>query len=941
MPDKEDIFLSYSRTDKVTAETVVEAFRAAGLGVWWDADIPLTRRWQQVLEEKLSECTVFVVLIGMSGVSGWVSAEVETALDRAFSRKSTDQFPIVPVLLGDVDDEVVPKFLARFQVYRLQQYNDRAGVAALATRLRDDLASHFEATDVVVDPDFCPFPGLAPFDESRQAFFLGRHADVYEALKRFSKPIGGLPRRWLRIEGNSGLGKSSLLKAGIVPALKQGWMDLGEPDNHLSFLGSLRPGRAPLKELAALLARSFRLRTEEMFNRLKDPDFELAFLFAEQYSEESRELPLLVVDQFEELFTLSGEQGEERSRFDQLLASGISDDRHPLYLITTLRSDFLGQFDTVPRLNSLRDMAALFELLPVGELGLRDVVGKTVAMAGLRYSDGELAEEIVQEALHEPGALPLVSNLLRLLWEDPDRRESELQRATYTKLGGLGGALARSSDDLLDSLGGQGRDKGLRLLLNLVQPGINTPHARRSISRVQALASVGGDEDVLNRLSGLNPDHGRDTRPGRLVLVSPGRPGDQDLYTLEDESTGPRPVENSISVEASRDADRIDLIHETLLRTRADGTPYWPTLWEEIEQTDFLKTRARLEQQAQAWHDMPHIVPLARHRELSLFEGHRPGADGTTLEYLDACAAGRRRIRRAYRAAAVVLAAIAVYGLWRNDYQLARSIIESAYIPVATVRARLDRPALPTLVHLFGGEASDPCFEMGSSTSTESDEKPEREVCVRPGISITAHEVTFDEYDSYALLQGLQLTDDYDFGRGPRPVIGVSWREADSYAKWLSGRLAPEERIACSLPTESEWEYAARAGTTTAYAVPASGGGESIAGTNLANCDGCGSEWDDTSTAPVGSFPANAWGLYDMHGNVWEWVQDCWHENYNDAPKDGSAWLEENGGDCSRRVLRGGSWFNDPDFLRSAGRFRFYPGYRNYGVGFRVVCRPH
>ena len=106
----------------------------------------------------------------------------------------------------------------------------------------------------------------------------------------------------------------------------------------------------------------------------------------------------------------------------------------------------------------------------------------------------------------------------------------------------------------------------------------------------------------------------------------------------------------------------------------------------------------------------------------------------------------------------------------------------------------------------------------------------------------------------------------------------------------------------------------------------------------LANCKDCGSKWDNKQTAPVGKFPANAWGLQDMHGNVFEWVEDCVHTSYGGAPEDGRAWEEENGGDCSKRVLRGGSWQNDQRFARSATRLGLAQLDRDLDIGLRVVC---
>ena len=154
--------------------------------------------------------------------------------------------------------------------------------------------------------------------------------------------------------------------------------------------------------------------------------------------------------------------------------------------------------------------------------------------------------------------------------------------------------------------------------------------------------------------------------------------------------------------------------------------------------------------------------------------------------------------------------------------------------------------------------------------------------------------------------------------------MNVSWEDAVAYVRWLSGQTGERYR----LPSEAEWEYAARAGSVTAY----SWGNE--IGRNRANCHGCGSQWDDRQTAPVGSFGPNGWGLHDMHGNVLEWVQDCWNGSYGGAPSDGSAWER---GDCSQRVLRGGSRGIDPGYLRSANRARFTTTVRSHFIGFRVA----
>ena len=154
------------------------------------------------------------------------------------------------------------------------------------------------------------------------------------------------------------------------------------------------------------------------------------------------------------------------------------------------------------------------------------------------------------------------------------------------------------------------------------------------------------------------------------------------------------------------------------------------------------------------------------------------------------------------------------------------------------------------------------------------DQRPVHEVAV-PAFAVGVYEVTFDEYDHFARATGRGFPRDRGWGRGSRPVIRVTWHDATAYAEWLSRETGEEYR----LPSESEWEYAARAGSTTRYPW-----GTDM-GRNRANCDGCGSRWDDDRTAPVGSFAPNAWGVHDTHGNVDEWVEDCWHRNYVGSPQ--------------------------------------------------------
>ena len=205
-------------------------------------------------------------------------------------------------------------------------------------------------------------------------------------------------------------------------------------------------------------------------------------------------------------------------------------------------------------------------------------------------------------------------------------------------------------------------------------------------------------------------------------------------------------------------------------------------------------------------------------------------------------------------------------------------------------------------------------------------ENPVHKVTV-PAFKLGKHEVTFAQWDACVADGGCggYTPGDAGWGRGEHPVINVSWEVVQSFIAWLNDKTGGNFR----LPSEAEWEYAARAGSRTKYSW-----GDDI-GNNRANCHNsyCGDRWEHT--APVGSFPANAWGLHDMHGNVQEWVQDCWNDSYQGAPTDGSAWTS---GDCSRRVFRGGAWLYTSYSIDSADRGRISLG--SDGVttrGFRLA----
>ncbi|MGY0197271.1 formylglycine-generating enzyme family protein [Leptothrix sp. BB-4] len=235
----------------------------------------------------------------------------------------------------------------------------------------------------------------------------------------------------------------------------------------------------------------------------------------------------------------------------------------------------------------------------------------------------------------------------------------------------------------------------------------------------------------------------------------------------------------------------------------------------------------------------------------------------------------------------------------------------------------------PWLVTLPAGS-----FLMGSPEKEPArlvDEGPQRRVTVAP-VAIGQHEVTFAQWDACVAAGGCPAQPrDQGWGRGDRPVIHIDFERAQRFVAWLSGVTGQRYR----LPSEAEWEYAARAGTTTPFGL-----GERIDPSivNMAGgftYNGSVRGIDRQRTVPVGSLPANAWGLHEMHGNVLEWTADCWHDDYRGAPKDARAWLKG----CSqpdRHVLRGGSWYDRASDLRSAFRGGIYPG-NEPATGLRVA----
>jgi formylglycine-generating enzyme required for sulfatase activity len=229
-----------------------------------------------------------------------------------------------------------------------------------------------------------------------------------------------------------------------------------------------------------------------------------------------------------------------------------------------------------------------------------------------------------------------------------------------------------------------------------------------------------------------------------------------------------------------------------------------------------------------------------------------------------------------------------------------------------------DCPDCPTLISLSPGS-----FTMGSDSSDPS-AKPAHLVTLHDPFAIGKYEVTVQEWNACVDAGACQRVGQYASPSPNAPIRDVSWEDAQQYLNWLSTSSGKPYR----LPSEAEWEYAARGGTSTRY-----WWGDEMA-FGKANCKDCGPPWRIDAPADAGSFAANPYGLYDMNGSVWEWVGDCWHGSFEEAPTNGKAWEQP---DCSVRVIRGGSWRESAPFMVSSTRFRDVASMRHSQNGFRVA----
>jgi WD40 repeat protein len=485
-----DVFLSHNSRDKPLVERIAERLKQARLEPWLDAwQVVPGADWQRGLAEGLAASRSCAVFLGPTDQGAWQNQEVGVALDRA---ASDPEFRVFLVLLPGLPEQFDAAGLAPF--LRLRTWVDYRG------GLEDERA--FQALvsaihglplgpSVPVEPvtTVSPYRGLEPFEEEHADFFFGREADVQRLLEKLKGT------RFLAVLGASGSGKSSLVRAGLVPALKRGSLVV----EGRCVVVILRPGAHPLEALAAQLSRlgAGGAMQQTLDALATDPrTLHLAGTLALAERPPGTRL-LLVIDQFEEVFTLCRDEGERNGFFDNLLYAATIPDGSSGVLLA-MRADFYHRCGAYPEL-AQQIAAEQYLVSPLLPEGLRQAVEEPARRAGFAFEPG-LVATILEDVADQPGALPLLEHALLEVWRR--RTGGTLTLAAYRESGGVQGAIAKRAENVFESFDPDQQEFARRAFLRLTQPGEGTEDTRRRADLAE-LGSGGVHGDLGSVLARL------------------------------------------------------------------------------------------------------------------------------------------------------------------------------------------------------------------------------------------------------------------------------------------------------------------------------------------------------------------------------------------------------------------------------------------------------
>ncbi|MDH5739252.1 MAG: SUMF1/EgtB/PvdO family nonheme iron enzyme [Nitrospira sp.] len=915
------IFISHSSADNAKALALAQWLEQHG---WADYFLDITpsrglspgERWQAALKTAQDRCEAVVFLISPAWRdSKWCLAEflqakqlgkpvfgvmVESTPLDSLPKEMTAEWQLCDLVTGEewqhfhvVQDQIVPPTDVSLS---------GAGLAKLKQGLqKTGLNPSFFPWPPPNDLDRLPYRGLKALEAEDAAVFFGREAPLIRALDTLRRMEESGEQLFV-ILGASGAGKSSFLRAGL-------WPRLARADRHFLPLPVVRPERAAISGQSGLLEslektfREYKVpKTRASLRATLEKSDGLIELLAEVQGLAQKRLgpeaipPTIVIglDQAEELFGNEGsdEAGEFLDLLSRLLGQTIRDQPSVLtpmprvMVLAAIRSDSYERMQTAPALAGIRQTP--FNLPPLAPAEYKMVIEGPAARAtaaGHKLTiEPALTEQLLQDA-EGADALPLLAFILERLLIDYGT-DGDLLLKEYEAIGGLQGSIEAAVNEVWKD--------------PTREPVVPADEATRRTLLDQAFPAL------------VTLDH-EDDKPKRRVVSWSDLP--QQTHPLLERLVAARVLlKDRRQLADGQEAVVVEVTHEALIR-------HWSHLksWVDANR-EFLVWQQRLNATRSQW--VKSQRPVGRLlRGLPLQEAlgwlHKSPARFSADEREFVMASQKHKIlQRTVVTAVASLALILVGGplVW-----LERQGVTLKYAStVVMARLHLVSVVEPDMVTISKGS-----YQQGDFRGLGFEgEQPVRQVTIK-SFAIGKYEVTFQEYDRYTEVTGGRSPSHESWGREKRPVILVSWDDAVAYAKWLSHVTGKHYR----LPTESEWEYAARSG----------GNDETWAGTSDEKQLADYAVYDVRRTEPVGSKKPNGFGLSDMSGNVYEWVEDCWHESYKEAPTDGSAWLEANGGECGRRVVRGGSWNGGPVWLRTSTRYGDVTGDRLNDLGFRLV----